>query len=223
MNYKKLLKKQKQKIDVKLGPTFFVNGAKKMMTMAPPINPFLFGFDQAMNMIKPHITVSQDNAIYSNLFASTLNSLIAEMLNYFQNRVHIKTGKQIKLTSVPSAKSQFEKSFDGLDIKTLIGAAGYKELKRLDEIRGNFQHSNDRYFIDFRVNGCEIRNVKELIAYCGKIKEIIVELDSKLEEKYPAYNVKKQKNGDQTIIEIKAIDHSFDIENMKINKSEPGK
>ena len=202
----------------KLGPSFFVNGDKKMMTMTRPIDAFLFGFDQIITLLNPHIKITNSDASFPHLFSSTLNSLIADALNYFQNRIRLTTGKEISITSIPQGKSDIKKHFSGLDIKTVIGDKGYKELKKLDEVRGNFQHGNDRYFVDCRVNGQNIDKVRELIKYAEKIKRIVIDLDNKLEELHPTYRKEIIQEHGKTTITMQALGHSFDLENMRVNK-----
>lgn len=215
--YKKQLKNQQN--TPKLGPSFFVKGDKKMMLMTRPIDSFLFGFDQILATIKPHLETSSQDASFSNLFSATLNSLIADVLNYFQNRLRVSLGKEkVSVTSIPDGKASFKKHFNELDIKTLIGDKGYQELKKLDEVRGNFQHGNDRYFIDFRVNGYTINTAKELVKYTEKIKKVMLELDEKLEALHPTYHQEIIQEPGKTTITMQAIGHSFDITKMKVNK-----
>ncbi|MBU0570353.1 hypothetical protein KKB40_06300 [Patescibacteria group bacterium] len=210
---------KKQPSGIKLGPSFITKGNKKMMTMTRPIDAYDFGFDQMISSLEAHIEVDSTNAMFANLFASTLNSLISDILNYFQNRVRIKIGKDITITSVPTAKAKLKKYFD-VEIKTLIGDKGYKELKKLDEIRGDFQHGNDRYFVDYRVNNKPLDTVEKLNAYCLKIKKILVELDDRLEKISPSYQVTETIEDRKTTISMKAVGHSFDYEKIKINKTE---
>ena len=202
---------------IKLGPSFFTHGNKKMMTMTPPINAFLFGFDQLYNSLQKHVDETSKDAVFSNTFSSTLDSLVSDILNYFQNRIHILVGKKIKIGSVPTAKAQLKKYFK-IEIKNLIGVKGYKELKKLDEVRGNFHHDNDRYFIDFRINNLKIESVGELLKYINNIRKIMVELDDRLEKICPAYDVQIIEEEGKTTVTTKAIHHSFDLNNMKINK-----
>src|SRR3989338_1942253 len=212
--YKKQLEKmKKQPSGIKMGPGFFTQGNKRMMVMTRPIDAYNFGFDQMMSSLKPHTDIASNDAMFSNLFSSTLNSLISDILNYFQNRVRVKVGKDVKITSVPAAKAQLKKYFD-TEIKTLIGDKGYKELKKLDEVRGNFQHGNDRYFIDYRVNSKVLNTVPKMLAYCSKIQKIILELDEKLEQISPSYQMREKTEDGKTTIEMKAIGHSFDFEKI---------
>src|SRR3989338_3555571 len=110
----------------KLGPSFFVKGKEKMMMMTRPIDAFLFGFDQMLATMKPNLLVTNHDASFPNLFSTTLNTLIAEVLNYFQNRLRVSLGKEISITSVPEGKANFKKHFNELEIKTLIGDRGYQ-------------------------------------------------------------------------------------------------
>ena len=218
--YKKQIKQAiNEQNKIKLGPSFFVNNNKKMMIMTRPIDAYLFGFDQMLENLQKDESKTSRDAVFSNIFSSTLNSLVADILNYFQNRVQLTTGKKIKITSIRTAKAQIKKYLNE-DIKNFIGDRGYKELKKLDEIRGNFQHDNDRYFIDYKINKTTIEDVSSLIKYSEKIRSITIELDKKLEEINTTYKVKQTQEPGKTTIEMHALNHSFDLTKMKVNKKD---
>jgi len=204
-------------MDIKLGPAFFSNGNKQMMTMTPPINAFLYGFDVLMAGLNKDKNIGTHSIEFQNIINSTVNNLVADILLYFQNRVGLSIGKEVSITSIPTAKSMCEKYFK-VDIKTLIGDRGYQELKKIDEYRGIKQHKNDRYFsVAYRINKTNINSIKDFDEYIIKIKKIIIELDSKLEKIKPLYDVKVSSSVNQTTIEMHSLGHSFDLKNMKIN------
>ncbi len=204
--------------NIKLGPGFFVNGDKKVMMMTRAIDAFNFGIDTTLKTIDSAGSVQDID--YLPLFNNIINSLVADTLLYFTNRIGQMMGTEIKgITSIPDGKSMLQKKFY-VDIKHLIGDKGYRELKKLDESRGKKQHKNDRYFIDFKVNKTDLNNPKYLRAYVVKVQKIVEELDHKLDQIKETHRVTIASEGNTTTITTQAITHSFDLKKGKMNKKE---
>lgn len=202
---------------IKIGPTFYQKGNKRMMLMTPPIVAFKFGIEGILKNIESNLIDNLHSPEFKNLFNSTLNGLIADVLLYIQNRINLTSGKKLSITSIPESKSALLKHCN-IEIKTIIGDKGYQELKKLDETRGDSQHQNDRYIGELKVFKTKINSKEDLVDYSKKIINIIYELDQKLEKIYPLYDTDTYSNENQITITTKTINHSFDINNMNINK-----
>lgn len=185
--------------------------------MTPPINTFRFKIDAIEKLLRKNTgSENNDPHIFDQVFLDTLNSLTAEVLLYFQNRLHLSTGKKISLTAMPAVKAQYKKKL-GLEISELIGDKGYLKLKALDLQRGGTQHQNERYFMNHRVGSQDLASVSLLISYVETISGLIGEFDEKMDAQFPVFQKTITKDGSTRSIEYQATTHSYDLKKGKVN------
>lgn len=200
-----------------MGPMVFDSGKKQMLVMTPPINTFRFKIDAIEKLLRKSAgDEKNDPHAFDQVFLDTLNSLTAEVLLYFQNRLHLSTGKEASLRSMPIVKAQYRKKL-AIEISELIGDKGYLKLKALDQQRGSTQHKNERYFMNHRVGGQDLSSIPLLISYVGTISSLITEFDEKMDAQFPVFQKTITKDGSTRSIEYQATTHSYDLKKGKVN------
>lgn len=193
---------------VVLGASYFSQSGKSSSALiCPPIWAFNYSITNSLNLLSYTTLPSEE---FQSVFNSLLDSLVAEVLVYLENRLKlivVSDRLKYKMNSV----SECVRAYRNLASIKLENFCDIPFLKAVDMVRGNKHHTHRRYDENFSISNATYDTVEKLRKLTKKVREVIQDLDLKLTVAHKDYEIKIERLPLAIRAEWTAIKHALDM------------